>query len=443
MRPPLLLALTLLGCAQPPREPPSRIAPEPTPEVEPEPVAPPVEPAPGPSIDLLQSATTYVAVSSAYRDEASQVASLVDGSLATAWNSRTGDLVGAFIEVRVPVDAVVTSIALTAGFTHESERVDLFTGNHRVARVRVAHDGAVTEHALDPDSRTLQTIPIEGGGGVYRIEIAAVLPGSNARWQEACVSELRVMGRAPGAQAGRRYPHLAVGALPAPHDVALDPAALAAAFPGEIAWLARAWADHERAEHSFDASTADCDDPSWSGVQWTRRRILERVAAFVERADVVAADALRRREWLPRARPACLLDDRRRHGESEADLTAIAAGLDAVLAHLDDAARCRWSRAHVELRVLRLAARADSEWYVLEYRFEYREVPAERRRAEGRRQGVVGDLRTELADWSWPSDPGALARLRRLDRTALPEDGADFDALNAELDRVERWCGAP
>ena len=439
-----LVALVISACSGP-SAPSSSPSPAPSPAPAPAP-SPSPSPAPAPSsspaspIELLSSTTTYVAVSSAYHDDATQIAHLVDGDLETAWNGRTGDLTGAFIDVRVPADADVTSIALTAGFTHVTDRADLFTANHRITRVRVTHDGSSAEHALDPDSRELQALPVQGGGGVYRIEITAVLPGSNTGWQEICVSELRVMGHAPGAQAGARYPHLALGALPEASAAPLDVAALAAAYPGEVRWLARAWAEHERAEHVFDATTGDCDDDpvAWNGAQRTRRSILERFAALVEPVDVVSADALRRRAASTRARPGCIEDDRRRHAERGADLAALALALDAAGARVDADARCAWARAHTELLVLRLAESASNEWYLIEYQGEFDpDLPA----SEGRRQDAAGRVRDQLDGWHWPRSAAGLAPLRRLDRSALPEDGADFAALDAELGRFDGECG--
>lgn len=81
----------------------------------------------GGEVDLLHAVEADVAVSSTYRDQRSQVDALVDGDLETAWNSRTGELVGAWIEVRLPESAQVTSIAMTVGFTHVSGESDLFT----------------------------------------------------------------------------------------------------------------------------------------------------------------------------------------------------------------------------------------------------------------------------------------------------------------------------
>src|SRR5690606_2983215 len=120
---------------------------------------------------------------------------------ATAWNSRTGDLVGAWIDVALPADARVASIALTAGFTHRTERADLFEGNHRVTQVRVLRDGTeIGAFDLDPTSRELQSIAVSGPGGTYRIEVAGLEPGSRETWRETCISELRVMGHAPVAR---------------------------------------------------------------------------------------------------------------------------------------------------------------------------------------------------------------------------------------------------
>lgn len=223
--PALALVALLLGCggeataptpAAPAPAPPTPGAPV-APVAPLAPVTPTAPPAPvGPPIDLLHAAPAALATSSAYHDDLAQVAALVDGSLETAWNSRTGDLTGAWIEVRLPADATVTSIGMTAGFTHVSPRADLFPGNHRVTRVRVLRDGAeVGTYPLDPELRTLQTLPVAGGGGVYRIEIAEVRPGTNTEWREACVSELVVMGHAPGASGGASAPSTAIGTLPA------------------------------------------------------------------------------------------------------------------------------------------------------------------------------------------------------------------------------------
>jgi len=201
---------------------------------------PPAAPAAEP-VDLLHSVPSALAVSSAFRDDLEQVSRLFDGDLTTAWNSRTGDLSRAWIAFRLPADARVTSIQMTAGFTKNADR-DLFTGNHRVRRVRITHEGElVAEHALDVESRELQDIPATGAGGAWRIELADLVPGSHANWREACVSELRVMGE-PGASARP-------GSVPSVHLSALPGAALAADGP-----------PGDRPEEQIDEVWADDDD---------------------------------------------------------------------------------------------------------------------------------------------------------------------------------------
>ncbi len=45
--------------------------------------------------------------------------------------------------------------------------------------MRILHDGtALGEHTLDVNLRTLQSLPVSGGGRVYRIEILETTPGS-------------------------------------------------------------------------------------------------------------------------------------------------------------------------------------------------------------------------------------------------------------------------
>src|SRR3954470_3744232 len=124
-------------------------------------------------INLIGNVPAIVAVSSTVDNRTILPDHLVDGKLDTAWNSRTNQLVGAWVGVRLPADVHVDSIKLTAGFTKKDKRYgDLFTMNPRIKRVRVLHDGKLAaEQTLDPELRTLQEIKINAGGGEYRIEI--------------------------------------------------------------------------------------------------------------------------------------------------------------------------------------------------------------------------------------------------------------------------------
>jgi hypothetical protein len=170
-------------------------------------------------VDLLHAVPTTISTSTAYRDDVAQVGRLVDGDLESAWNSATENLAGAFIDIEVPRDATVTAIALTAGFPKVGENGDLFTGNHRVRHVRVARDGVlVREQDLDIEDRGLQRIELPAGtmGGVFRVELSDLAPGTRTRWREACVSEIQVMGSAPAARAGVVAPTSRIGAIEVP-----------------------------------------------------------------------------------------------------------------------------------------------------------------------------------------------------------------------------------
>jgi hypothetical protein len=153
-------------------------------------------------VNLLTAEPTIVAVSSTVANAAIVPAHLVDGDLGTAWNSRTGELQGAWIGARVPADARVTAIRMTVGFTRTDPKLgDLFTMNPRIRKVRVLRDGApIAERTFDLAVRTLQDIPIDRPGGEYRIEVVEVVPGTKLSWREVCVSELEIWGT-PGASA--------------------------------------------------------------------------------------------------------------------------------------------------------------------------------------------------------------------------------------------------
>jgi hypothetical protein len=69
------------------------------------------------SVNLFTTVPTAVAVSSTVESNTILPAHLVDGKLDTAWNSHTGELVGAWIGARLPADVHVDTIKLTVGFT--------------------------------------------------------------------------------------------------------------------------------------------------------------------------------------------------------------------------------------------------------------------------------------------------------------------------------------
>ena len=205
----------------------------------PEPDAPaaPTEP-----VENLLRATeaTVIASSGGGRDPEGQVRKLVDGDLETAWNGATGDLEG-FIGFRIPAEARVTSIGLTAGYTRQS-RPELFTGNYRLRKVRVTRDGElVRELTLDPESRELQRFDVEGPGGEWRIQAVETLPGDHYGWSELCVSELVVQG--------------------IPTSLGRDEAPATALVPGDLSRLARRALDRFQTLVAADPSM-DIDMPS-------------------------------------------------------------------------------------------------------------------------------------------------------------------------------------
>lgn len=169
---------------------------------------------------LFDLVPAKVAVSSAVHNPRDFPEHLVDGRLSTAWNSRTGDLVGAWIAFRVPKDARVRHIAMTAGFDKVSGTVDLFTANHRITKIALSRDGTrISEHALDPSVRGMQTIPVDGPGGDYEVRVLATLPGTKTGWRELVVSEFLVVGK-PGKERRKdaKPMRVAVGGLDKPVD---------------------------------------------------------------------------------------------------------------------------------------------------------------------------------------------------------------------------------
>ncbi|MBK8696229.1 MAG: hypothetical protein IPN17_29185 [Deltaproteobacteria bacterium] len=167
-----------------------------------------------PVVDLLRATEAVVRVSSAVDNPNDRPERLVDGDPDTAWSSATGEMEHTWMEVRLPPDARVERMEMTAGYTRAGGRTDLFTGNVRVARVRVLRDGAVVgEYPLDVASRALQPVPARGAGGLWRIETVGLVPGTRRAWREVTVSELRVMGVAgrTGLRATPAAPAVAVG----------------------------------------------------------------------------------------------------------------------------------------------------------------------------------------------------------------------------------------
>jgi hypothetical protein len=439
---PLVLAIALLGgCGDDGAPPPARNAgsqpvPEPVAEsgARPSTADPTVD---DPIVDLLHTVQAAVAVSSAYRNRDQHVSSLADGDLETAWNSRTGDLVGAWIEVRLPPEVQVSSIEMTAGFTKIADS-DLFTGNHRVRRVRVLRERvALGEHDLDVESRALQSLPAEGGGGVYRIEVLSTVPGSREDWREVCVSELRVMGRSNGAPMFG-LPRFAVGTLPAlpePIAVALDGDAL----EEEIGVIYDAWAEleHQLLEAEFNPLDRGISRDERRSLVRARREVVERVARLVEPGDARLATELRELategpwEW----------------GERRTDFDRVAAALNAVVAGSPDRElRCVWALLRVLLRLSRVEQWAGLEHEaaadaVLEHgeHGEPDQSPAvERRLRAAERESSRFDSLVEALDGDL--DASIVSRITATTPPSHPKIRLEWNDLLAETAPVEELC---
>lgn len=170
-------------------------------------------------VDLLHAGPAHVVVSSNVRNPKDYPAHLVDGREDTAWNSRTGDLVGARIAFVVPGDAQIKAIVISAGFNKTTDKGDLFTMNHRVRKlaVRDAHDDVVEHLTLDVDRREPQRITFDRPGGGYVLEVEEVVAGTQRAWRELTLSELQVLG-VPGKDryAKPRFPSVTVSPEPNP-----------------------------------------------------------------------------------------------------------------------------------------------------------------------------------------------------------------------------------
>ena len=172
----------------------------------------------GEPVDLIATLGLTVAVSSRVENAGDRPEHLIDHDPSTAWNSATDDLVGAWIDVRVPSGATVTGLEMIAGYARTNRGRDLFVMNHRVRRIEVLCDGqSLGTFALDPDSRAPQRVAFNGGPGVYRVRLAEFVAGTRRDWREACVSEFALLGHPADvrADASAPSPTVVVGSLPA------------------------------------------------------------------------------------------------------------------------------------------------------------------------------------------------------------------------------------
>lgn len=423
----------LVGCGQAVTETSPAEGPAPTSEPAPAPSTPnrgevaaeeaPTPPAPTPAevlpeLELLHAVPSRVSVSSAYRDDPAQVARLVDGDLETAWNSRTGDLVGAWIELELPLHVTVRAIAITPGYTHVTPRADLFPGNHRISRVRIHREGAVlAEHDLDVERREPVELPVNAGGGRYRVEVLATVPGTHDDWQETCVSELRVLGTAAQGRAGASTPVTSVGALTgsledaelateAAEDAELD-AELEAMTIEQYGDLLEDWIGYvaglspELDQDDFDASPTARDNIERLARE--RREILHGAAEIFEERDAARGQALERRAAGP-------------DGLWAGRVTDLEALLDGYEALLGPTRRCEVATRRADVSAQTLRSLLDTYSMLLDVDLEGGYGP------DGRR--LSGARRIELRD----ARTAAQAFLGRLQSAGVREDAESLPA---------------
>ncbi len=173
-------------------------------------------------IELLRSVPATVRVSSTVANPKILPSHLVDRDLATAWNSATGELVGAWIEITVDPSAQIDEVRLTAGFTGKGPKgEDYFTMNPRIRKLKVISNGTPAGVAvLDITRRDLQVVSVPLTN-LVRLEIAEIEPGTRKTWREASVSELEVWGAPPSGwkqPAASLSPTVMVGEVVAPVD---------------------------------------------------------------------------------------------------------------------------------------------------------------------------------------------------------------------------------
>lgn len=156
-----------------------------------------------------------LAVSSRVENDSEQPAFVGDDNLDTAWSSKTGDLEGAWVELRFGEHAgTIRGVAMTVGMTKKKGRQgttddddsspnaqpgggDLFLQNPRIAEVSIALNDhvLVAKFSLDPESRDLQVVPLPDTPaiGVLRITVKKVKMGTKPAFREVSISEIKLL----------------------------------------------------------------------------------------------------------------------------------------------------------------------------------------------------------------------------------------------------------
>ncbi len=195
------------------------------------------------------------------------------------------------------------------------------------------------------------------------------------------------------------------------------------------------WTEYERSLYSAnqDTGTPGPDPQEIVRLRATRGRLLRRAFELVEDIDAARADGVRaaiaREETYYRA------------SAPSREVDALDGAMSAVAEWLgDDAARCRWARAHADLRLSRVEHQMRSHVYFAEVEGE--SLPASAARDAAAIEHALPRL--ERLRRTFEANPrGAAAALPAVRLPAGAADAADVTALGAQLDAVAARCGAP
>jgi hypothetical protein len=209
-------------------------------------------------VELLHAVPATLRVSSQVHNRNILPRHIADGDMQTAWNSITGELVGAWVDVTVETGSKIAEIRLTVGHTGRGKRgEDYFTMNPRITKVKLLVDGKPEAAVvLDPEKRDLQAIAVDAGEHV-RLVVAEIKPGSKKRWREAAISEIEAWGTPPAGWPPAKEPRdpiVIVG-----DDPYIDPCA-------DLAARMEQWEERSKASVAGCESIEDPDERSRCGI---------------------------------------------------------------------------------------------------------------------------------------------------------------------------------
>jgi hypothetical protein len=155
-------------------------------------------------VELLHSAPATIRVSSRVANKAILPTHIADRDVATAWNSRTGELRGAWVDLTVP-GAAIQEVRLTVGHTGKGPKgEDYFTMNPRIRKVTLLDGDDELAHVdLDVGQRGLQVVKLPEPQEHLRLRVDDVVMGTKPAWRETCISEIEAWGTLPAGATAR------------------------------------------------------------------------------------------------------------------------------------------------------------------------------------------------------------------------------------------------